>query len=117
MKYFYLAWALGWLAGLLTLRGRPRALVIAGMATCGALFAEILIYPLLQDARWSLPLPVYVEQSLFSLFLVSAVAGYWGAVRAWLPWLAGAPATLAVEGILAEYARHVSSASRGAISD
>ena len=96
MKYFYLAWALGWLAGLLTLRGRPRMLVIAGMATCGGLFAEILIYLLLQDVAWSLPLPVYVEQSLFPLFLVSAVAGYWGAVRAWFPSLAGAPATLAV---------------------
>src|SRR5262249_47477179 len=27
------------------------------------------------------PLPIYVEQSLFPLFLVSAVTGYWGALQ------------------------------------
>jgi hypothetical protein len=83
IKYFYFVWALGWLLGLLTLRGRARVLVIAGMVTCSVLLAEILVYLLLlQNASWSLPLPVYVEQSLFPLFLVSAVAGYWGALRA-----------------------------------
>jgi hypothetical protein len=82
VKYFYLVWAIGWLLGLLTLRGRARVLIIVGMVTCAALLAEILVYLLLQDAPWSLSLPVYSEQSLFPLFLVSAVVGYWGALRA-----------------------------------
>jgi hypothetical protein len=86
MKYFYLVWALGWLLGLLTLRGRARVLVVAGMVTCGALVAEIVVYLLLQNASWSFPLPVYAEQSLFALFLVSAVAGYGGALRAAALW-------------------------------
>src|SRR5262245_11553409 len=82
MKYFYLVWMLGWLLGLLTLRGRARLFVIVGMGTFGVLLAEILVYLLLQNASWSLPLPIYVEQSLFPLFLVSAVTGYWGALQA-----------------------------------
>src|SRR5262249_8490867 len=79
MKYFYLVWVLGWLVGLVMLRGRARLLVIVGFVSFGALWLEILVYLLLQNASWSLPLPIYVEQSLFPLFLVSAVTGYWGA--------------------------------------
>jgi hypothetical protein len=86
MKYFYFAWVSGWLLGLWTLRGRARVLVVAGIASCAALLAEILVYLLLQNAPWSFPLPVYAEQSLFPLFLVSAVAGYWGALRAAALW-------------------------------
>jgi hypothetical protein len=86
MKYFYLAWVPGWLLGLWTLRGRARVLVIAGIASCAALLAEILVYLLLQNAPWSFPIPIYAEQSLFPLFLVSAVAGYWGALRAAASW-------------------------------
>jgi hypothetical protein len=86
MKYFYLAWASGWLLGLWTLRGRAVVLVIAGIASCAALLAEILFYLLLKNTPWSFPLPVYAEQSLFPLFLVSAVAGYWGALRTAAPW-------------------------------
>jgi hypothetical protein len=87
IKYFYFVWVLGWLLGLLTLRGRARVLVIAGMVTCGVLLAEILVYLLLlQNASWSLALPVYVEQSLFPLFFMSAVVGYWGALRAAASW-------------------------------
>src|SRR5262245_7960174 len=86
MKYIYLVWALGWLLGLLTLRGRARALVVAGLVTCGALLTEIVVYLLLQNASWSVPLPVYTEQSLFALFVVSAVAGYWGALRTAALW-------------------------------
>jgi hypothetical protein len=86
MKYFYLAWVPGWLLGLCTLRGRARGLVVAGIASCAALLAEILVYLLLQNAPWSFPLPQYAEQSLFSLFLASAVAGYWGALRAAASW-------------------------------
>jgi hypothetical protein len=82
MKYFYLIWALGWLLGLLTLRGRARVLVLAGIITCGVLLAEILLFLLLQNGSWLLPRPMYVEQSLFPLFLVSAATGYWGALRA-----------------------------------
>jgi hypothetical protein len=86
MKYFYLVWALGWLLGLLTLRGRARILVVAGVVTCGALLTEIVVYLLLQNASWSVPMPVYTEQSLFALFVASAVAGYWGALRAAALW-------------------------------
>jgi hypothetical protein len=86
MKYFYFTWVSGWLLGLWTLRGRARVLVIAGIGSCAALLAEILVYLLLQNAPWSLPLPVYAEQGLFPLFLVSAVAGYWGALRAAASW-------------------------------
>jgi hypothetical protein len=86
MKYFYLAWVPGWLLGLWTLRGRTRVLVVAGMASCAALLAEILVYLLLQNAPWSFPLPVYAEQSLLPLFLVSAVAGYWGLLRPAASW-------------------------------
>src|SRR5262249_23643412 len=86
MKYFYLAWMPGWLLGLWTLRGRARVLVVAGIVSCAALLSEILVYLLLEDAPWSFPLPQYAEQSLFSLFLVSAVAGYWGALRAVASW-------------------------------
>jgi hypothetical protein len=86
MKYFYLAWMPGWLLGLWTLCGRARVLIIAGIASCAALFAELVVYLLLQNASWSIPLPVYAEQSLFPLFLVSAVAGYWGALRAAASW-------------------------------
>jgi hypothetical protein len=81
-KYFYLVWAFGWLLGLLTLRGRARVLVVAGMITCGLLFAEIFLYLLLQEGSWLPPRPMYVEQGLFPLFIVSAVTGYWGALRA-----------------------------------
>jgi hypothetical protein len=96
MKYFYLVWALGWLLGLLTLRGRARVLVVAGVVTCGALLTEIVIYLLLQNASWTVPLPVYTEQSLFALFVVSAVAGYWGALRAAALWARNASSWPAV---------------------
>jgi hypothetical protein len=86
MKYFYVAWASGWLLGLWTLRGRARVLVIAGIASCAALLAEILVYLLLQNASWSFPMPVYTEQGLFPLFVVSGTAGYWGALRAAVLW-------------------------------
>jgi hypothetical protein len=81
VKYFYFLWAVGWLLGLLVLRGRSRVLVIAGLSTCILLFAEILVYLLLQNASWSAPLPMYMEQTLFSLFFISAAAGYWGGLR------------------------------------
>jgi hypothetical protein len=82
IKTFYLACIVGWLLGLLTLRGRPRLLVTAA-AVSGAVFAAYcVVYLLLLDAPWVLPIPLYVEHSLFVLFLAGAVAGYWGVVRA-----------------------------------
>jgi hypothetical protein len=90
MKYFYFVWAFGWLLGLLTLCGRARVLVVAGVVTCGALLTEIVVYLLLQNASWTFPLPVYAEQSLFALFVVSAVAGYWGALRVAALWVRNA---------------------------
>jgi hypothetical protein len=41
-----------------------RVLVVAGMATFAALFVEILVYLLLKNQAWSLPLPMYMEQSV-----------------------------------------------------
>jgi hypothetical protein len=82
IKYFYSLCILGWGMGLLTLAGRPRVLVTVGMLTFGAYGLEVLVYLLLQNAAWSYPLPGYTEQCLFPLFLTSAAAGYYGALRA-----------------------------------
>jgi hypothetical protein len=87
MKYFYLAWALGWLLGIFSLRGRERLLVIAACISCIALLVYVILYLLPLSVAWRLPLPVYVEQSLSVLFLVSAVAGFWGALRATGAWV------------------------------
>src|SRR5258708_16375091 len=60
---------------------------MAGRVTCGVLLAEILVYLWLwQKASWSLALPVYVDQRLSPLFFMSAVVGYWGALRAAASW-------------------------------
>jgi hypothetical protein len=85
-KYYYLACVLGWLLGILTLRGRPRVLVVAAMATC----VSYVIYSvgfLWLKVPWTAPIPVYVEQCLFPLLLAACVAGYWGALRALTSWL------------------------------
>lgn len=82
MRYFYLACGLGWLLGLLGLRGRSRLFVVAGTVSWLFYVAYSVIYLLLLDAAWVLPIPVYVEQCLFPLFLTTAAAGYWGALRA-----------------------------------
>src|SRR5262249_50747469 len=78
VKYFYLAWALGWLLGIMTLRGRPRMFAFAGLVAAGALVVYDIIYLLPLNVPWRLPLPVYVEHSLFALFTATAAAGYWG---------------------------------------
>src|SRR5262249_1528849 len=80
-KYYYLACALGWLLGILALRGRPRVLVLAAATAC----VVDVVYSagfILLNVPWTAPIPVYVEHSLFPLFLAAAVAGYWGALRA-----------------------------------
>jgi hypothetical protein len=79
-KYFYLYCALGWLLGLFALTGRPRVLTLAATVA----FCIYLIYGaafLLLNVPWTAPIPTYVEQSLLPLYLVAAVAGYWGMVR------------------------------------
>src|SRR5262249_51231697 len=81
MKYFYILWALGWLLGLLTLQGRARLLVVTGMVSSLLLLGYTLLY-LLLNVPWRAPLPEYLEHGLFPLFVMSAVAGYWGALRA-----------------------------------
>jgi hypothetical protein len=83
MKYFYLAVGLGWLVGLLTLRGRQRLLVVAGVAGFGFYLAYGLVYLLIPNAVWLPPIPIYIEQCLFPLYVTGALAGYWGALR-WL---------------------------------
>jgi hypothetical protein len=80
MKYYYLACALGWLLGLLALRGRSRLFVAAGAVSCAAYFAYSVLYLLLLNGTWVLPIPTYVEQCLFLLLVTTAVAGYWGAL-------------------------------------
>jgi hypothetical protein len=81
MRYCYVAWAIGWLLGLMTLRGRSRLFIVAGALSAGAT-AAYATHLLLLNATWVAPLPVYIEQCLFALFMISAVAGYWGALRA-----------------------------------
>ncbi len=80
MKYFYLVWALGWLLGLLTLSGRVRMLVTTGVTSFLLLFGYTLLY-LLLNVPWLAPLPVYLAHGLVPLFVISAVAGYWGGLR------------------------------------
>ena len=52
MKTFYLACFVGWLLGLLTLRGRSRLLVIAAAVSAGFLIVYSVIYLLLENAKW-----------------------------------------------------------------
>jgi hypothetical protein len=81
MKYFYFVCALGWLFGIMTLRGRARLLVIVASLTCCILLAYCLAYLLLLNVAWRAPLPSYLEQGLIALFIIAAVAGFWGALR------------------------------------
>jgi hypothetical protein len=80
MKSFYLACALGWLLGFVTLRGRARALVLAATT---AFFVWIVygVAYLLLNAAWVLPIPAYLEHCLFALYVAGAGAGYWGMLR------------------------------------
>jgi hypothetical protein len=80
MKYYYLACALGWLLGLLALRGRSRLFVAAGAVSCAAYVVYGVLYLLLLNGTWVLPIPTYVEQCLFPLLVTTAAAGYWGAL-------------------------------------
>jgi hypothetical protein len=82
MRLFYLACALGWILGLVTLRGRGRVLVLAAATSFVFWAGYSVLYLLLLNAKWVLPIPLYLEQCLFALYLAGAVAGYWGMLRA-----------------------------------
>src|SRR5262249_34837019 len=81
MRYFYLACVLGWLIGLLTLRDRLRVLPLAA-AVSFAVWILFSVVFLLLNAPWSAPIPLYLEHSLFPLYLAAAFIGYWGILRA-----------------------------------
>src|SRR5262249_33199863 len=86
MRTFYLGCMLGWLIGLVASRGRSRVLVAAGFISFLAWVAYSVVYVLILNKPWVPPLPIYVEQCLFPLYLASAVAGYWGALRVAAGW-------------------------------
>jgi hypothetical protein len=79
-KYYYALCILGWTLGLLLAQGRVRVLVAAGTAAFGFYVLYALAFALL-DVTWWLPLPFYIEHCLPYLFMASAVAGYWSAIR------------------------------------
>ena len=79
-KYFYGLCILGWAIGLIFARGRVRVLVVTGVAAFGYYLLYMMAFVLL-DVTWWLPMPVYIEHCLAYLFIASAVAGYWSAVR------------------------------------
>src|SRR5262245_8168053 len=79
-KYCYTAFIVGYLLVFVALRGRPRVLVAAGAASLLYLFIYGTAFLLVQPDWW-LPLPIYVEQSMWALLTAAAVAGYWGALQ------------------------------------
>jgi hypothetical protein len=82
MKYFYVACMLGWLLGLVTLRGRSRVLVLAAVTAFAVWAGYGISYLVLSNTAWIPPIPIYVEDCLFPLFLAAAVAGYWDSMSA-----------------------------------
>jgi len=82
MKYFYIACMLGWLLGLVTLRGRARVLVVAAVTAFAVWALYGLVYLLVLNTTWIPPIPIYLEQCLFALYLAGAFAGCWGTLSA-----------------------------------
>src|SRR5215813_3097339 len=80
-KYFYWACVPGWALGLWLLRGRPRLLVIAAAVSALAFLAYSTAY-LHLAGNWWLPVPIYIEHTLFALFWTAGIAGYWGGLQA-----------------------------------
>jgi len=74
---WYTLMAVGLLTGLLFARGRSRILVLAAVVSAFFYAGYAVVYILLLDAPWILPIPLYVEQSLFVLFMTGALAGFW----------------------------------------
>jgi hypothetical protein len=85
--FYYFICILGWFSGLSVLRrGRIRILVVAGVAS----FLFLVGYTagfLSLLSNWWLPLPIYVEHSLFPLFTTSAIAGVWAGLRVIVPFV------------------------------
>jgi hypothetical protein len=79
--YFYGSCALGWVLGIFLLRGRPRVVVLAG-AVSGLSFVTYAYAYTYSAGHWWLPIPIYIEHTLFPLFWTAAIAGYWGALQA-----------------------------------
>jgi hypothetical protein len=79
-KYFYGLCIFGWTIGLILARGRVRVLVVTGVAAFGCYLLYMMAFVLL-DVVWWFPIPFYIEHSLAYLFIASAVAGYWSALR------------------------------------
>src|SRR5262249_32418089 len=50
--------------------------------SCGAYVVYSVLYLLLLNGTWVLPIPTYVEQCLFPLLVTTAAAGDWGALSA-----------------------------------
>jgi hypothetical protein len=80
-SYFYGSCALGWVLGILLLRGRPRILALTGTASGLSFFIYACAY-IYSAGPWWLPIPIYIEHTLFPLFWTAAIAGYWGALQA-----------------------------------
>jgi hypothetical protein len=79
--YFYCWCVPGWALGIWLLRGRPRILVVAGVVSALLLLAYSAAF-LYSAGYWWLPVPIYIEHTLFALFWTAAIAGYWGGLEA-----------------------------------
>jgi hypothetical protein len=79
--YFYCWCVPGWALGIWLLRGRARILVLAGVVSAFSLVAYAVAF-LYSAGRWWLPVPIYIEHTLFALFWTAAIAGYWGGLEA-----------------------------------
>jgi hypothetical protein len=79
--YFYCWCGPGWVLGIWLLRGRPRILVLAGAVSALLLLAYSAAF-LYSAGHWWLPVPIYIEHTLFALFWTAAIAGYWGGLEA-----------------------------------
>ena len=79
--YFYCWCVPGWALGIWLLRGRPRVLVVAGVVSALLLLAYSAAF-LYSAGYWWLPVPIYIEHTLFALFWTAAIAGYWGGLEA-----------------------------------
>jgi hypothetical protein len=75
MGAFYAICTLGLLLGALLARGRTRVLVLAGLVSI--VFALAYGASFLMMRKWWLPLPLYIEHSVFPLVITAATAGYW----------------------------------------
>jgi hypothetical protein len=82
MRILYVICAIGWLLGLLALRGRARVLAAAAATSFVAYLAYSTVYLLLLNAVWVPPIPIYLEHSLCALYIAGAAAGYWGVLLA-----------------------------------